>query len=58
MMLLEEVMVCGGVSFHLPCTSRVGEGIRTGIDRREFSRVASNALLSQIDPGKYEKKEV
>ena len=27
-MLLGEVLVCGGVSFHPSCTSRVDEGIR------------------------------
>ena len=31
MMLQEEVLVCGGVSFHLPCTSRVDEGIRVAL---------------------------
>lgn len=41
MMLLEEVLVCGGVSFHLPCTSRVGEGICIRVTGRRSARVAS-----------------
>ena len=34
MMLLEEVLVCGGVSFHPPCASRVDEGIRVRVTGR------------------------
>ena len=34
MMLLEEVLVCGGVSFHSPCTSRVDEGARVRVTGR------------------------
>ncbi len=31
MMLFKEVLVCGGASFHTPCTSQVGEGIRVRV---------------------------
>ncbi len=42
MMLLEEVLVCGGVSFQPPCTSRgVDEGIHVRVTRRRSARVAS-----------------
>jgi hypothetical protein len=51
MMLLEEVFVCGGVSFHPPCTSRVGEGIRVRVMGRRSARFASVLpnLLSVLD---------
>ncbi len=41
MMLLEEALVCGGVSFHPPCTSRVDEGIRIRVAGRRSARAAS-----------------
>jgi hypothetical protein len=41
MMLLEEVLVCGGISFHPPCTSRVAEGIRVRVMGRHSARAAS-----------------
>ena len=42
MMLLEEDLVCGSVSFQSPCTSRVDdEGIRVRVAGRRSARVAS-----------------
>ena len=41
MMLLEEVLVCGGVSFRPPCTSRVDEEIRVHVAGRRSARAAS-----------------
>jgi hypothetical protein len=36
MMLLEEVLVRGGVSFDPPCTSRVDEGVRVRVTGRHY----------------------
>ena len=38
MMLLEEALVCGGVSFHPPCTSRVYEGVHVRVTGRQIDR--------------------
>ncbi len=49
-MLLEEDLVCGGVSFHPPCTSRVGEGIRVRVTGR---RPASPAAKKYPTAGRF-----
>ena len=41
MILMEEVLVYGGVSFRPLCTSRVDEGIRVRVAGRRSSRAAS-----------------
>ena len=46
MMLLEEDLVCGGVSFHPPFTSRVGEGIRVRVTGRRCHGWQHSILLS------------
>ena len=53
MMLLEEVLVCGGVSFHPPpCTSRVGEGIRVRVTRvGAVPGLPVNCLVSSVVGG-------
>jgi hypothetical protein len=52
-LLLEEVFVCGGVSFHPPCTSRVDEEICVRVTGRHSTRVASvvYCLISSVAGG-------
>ncbi len=52
MVLLEEVLVCGGVSFLTPCTSRVEEGIRVRVKGRRSARAAPvYSLISSVVGG-------
>ena len=48
MMLLEEVLVCGGVSFHPPYMSRVDEGIRVRVTGRRSARAASGVEVRPL----------
>jgi hypothetical protein len=48
MMLLEEVLVCGGVSFHPPCTSRIDDRVRVRVTGQRSARAATKLLILKL----------